>query len=118
MRKSSYFAPELAHGGVMWARSGLSIRRRPRGLQMLNNYKKEVADFLDKLGEGQAKIPEILDMLEKEFNILKKALDNKRTTCHQVYDMLFLIFEIAAKYDCDLDEEWLNGFERKRKKYL
>jgi hypothetical protein len=37
---------------------------------------------------------------------------------HQVYDMLFLLFEIAAQRGFDLDAEWNRGRERKEKKYF
>ena len=57
-------------------------------------------------------------MLEEELNILKKVTDNPAQLKHQIYDMLFLLFEIAADYEFDLEEEWNNGKIRKYEKYI
>lgn len=37
---------------------------------------------------------------------------------HQIYDMLFILFEIAADNKFDLDAEWDKGRQRKKEKYL
>ena len=37
---------------------------------------------------------------------------------HQLYDMIYLLFEIAAANDLDLDSEWQAGTKRKAEKYL
>jgi hypothetical protein len=37
---------------------------------------------------------------------------------HQIYDMMFLLFEIAAANNLDLDSEWQTGAIRKLENYL
>jgi hypothetical protein len=58
--------------------------------------------------------------LEEEFKLLKAAVDENdlNKSRHQVYDMLFLLFEVSADYNFDLDKEWDLGRERKQKKYI
>ena len=57
-------------------------------------------------------------MLQDELDILKANLCDEKIISHQVYDLLFLLFEIAFQYNVDLDSEWLAGRSRKQKKYL
>lgn len=83
----------------------------------LNNYRNEVEHFLNNLGEKALKPSEIIAAFEKEFSLLKNNLDNKAVANHQLYDLLFLILELAAYNQTDLDEEWARGREKK-KKYL
>lgn len=83
----------------------------------LNSYKKEVKDFLDSLGDSRANVSEMISMLEKKFEKLKIALGDDEIS-HELYDVLFLLFEFAAEYDINLDREWENGMERKKIKYL
>ncbi|MEG1798321.1 MAG: hypothetical protein RR262_17730, partial [Clostridium sp.] len=58
--------------------------------------------------------------LEEEFQLLKESVDANETNKirHQIYDMLYLLFEISADYDFDLDSEWNLGKEKKLKKYM
>ena len=58
--------------------------------------------------------------LEAEFQLLKDSIkaNDKSKIGHQVYDMLFLLFEISTDYDLDLDSEWNIGREKKQKKYI
>jgi hypothetical protein len=53
-----------------------------------------------------------LDILEHTDATDRKAVG------HQVYDLLFLLMEIASQYNVDLDHEWEAGQMRKAEKYL
>jgi NTP pyrophosphatase (non-canonical NTP hydrolase) len=86
----------------------------------LNAYRDEALEFLkriDALGEGEL---QRVTWLEEELQQLKSAIDagNGDKVTHQLYDMLFLLFEIAAVNDSDLDQEWERGAEKKAKKYI
>ena len=86
----------------------------------LKSYRDEAKEFMrkiDTLGEG---VKPKVKWLKEEFNLLEEAVDKEDLSKvrHQVYDMLFLLFEISADYDFDLDSEWCVGKERKRKKYV
>jgi len=86
----------------------------------LNDYKNEVREFLiimDCLnGDNHQKIT----WLNEEFELLKKAVNSLQRDKieHQLYDMLYLIFEMAADNNFDLDKEWQKGRKRKQEKYL
>lgn len=84
----------------------------------LNNYRDEAEDFLKKLGVQNETLDIKISMLEEEFNLLKKATDNQVLLKHQIYDMLFILFEIASDYNFDLEEEWAKGRMRKMEKYM
>ena len=86
----------------------------------LNKYKNEVKEFMINMksfnGDNQQKI----EWLEEEFILLKNAVNNsnREKIKHQVYDMLYLLFEIAADNDFDLDQEWQAGNIKKQDKYI
>lgn len=82
----------------------------------LNFYRDEVSEFIYKSGFS-VDIPKIFVMLDEEYSLLKESCGDAARMQHQVYDMLFLLFEIAAKCNMDLDAEWSKGKEKK-KKYL
>jgi len=82
----------------------------------LNFYRDEVSEFICKSGFS-VDIPPIFDMLDEEYSLLKSSCGDADRMQHQIYDMLFLLLEIAAKYNMDLDTEWSKGKEKK-KKYL
>ncbi|MDF2541585.1 MAG: hypothetical protein K0S47_1303 [Herbinix sp.] len=86
----------------------------------LNSYKEEAKDFMQKLDACNKETRLKLSWLDKEFQLLKEAveLEENEKIRHQIYDMLFLLFEIAADYDYDLDTEWSNGRKKKEEKYL
>ena len=83
----------------------------------LNDYRDEVDAFLKKVSKNPEDITKITGMLDEEIILLKDSLDNNDKLSHQVYDTMFLLFEIAATKGLDLDSEWLRGRERKRIKY-
>ena len=82
----------------------------------LNEYRDEAGEFLKKVDQGNIEpISKIVKMLDNEFNELKASLDNQNRLAHQVYDILFLIFELAAKENLDLDKQWHLGRDKKKK---
>lgn len=82
----------------------------------LNFYRDEVSEFIYKSGFS-VDTPKTFAMLDEEYSLLKESCGDAARMQHQVYDMLFLLFEIAAKCNMDLDDEWNKGKEKK-KKYL
>lgn len=91
-----------------------------KGAMSLNDYRDEAGVFLKKIGarndesDTEAKVK----MLEEEFNILKEVVENQDRLKHQIYDMLFILFEIASDHKFDLDSEWNKGRKRKEEKYI
>lgn len=86
----------------------------------LNDYRDEVKKFLlkvDSLGKNQDRK---LMWLAEELDLLKRVVkdSDNRAISHQIYDMMYLLFEIAADCDCDLNSEWNAGERRKLEKYL
>jgi hypothetical protein len=86
----------------------------------LNSYTEEVRDFLFRIGSGNESNHQKLEWLNEEFRQLQCAVDssNMPKIQHQLYDMMYLLFEIAAANDLDLDSEWQSGAKRKEQKYL
>ncbi|WMJ87165.1 hypothetical protein [Anaerocolumna sp. MB42-C2] len=86
----------------------------------LNDYKDEAKDFLIKINAINEGTAIKLNWLEEEFLLLKDATnkEEKDKIRHQIYDMLFLLFELSADYDFDIDSEWNLGRQRKLEKYL
>ncbi len=54
-------------------------------------------------------------MLDDELQQLKTSASDPPKFQHKVYDVLFLLFELAARHNLDLDHEWDNGRLRKEK---
>lgn len=84
----------------------------------LNEFRDEARGFLVGIGQSERKALEIVPMLDEEVALLKSSIGDREKLCHQIYDVLFLLFELAGQYDCDLDLEWEEGRKRKRNKYL
>jgi len=86
----------------------------------LNSYISEVRDFLEKANVSDQETTSKIRWLEEEFQLLKASIDMNEgdKIRHQIYDMLFLLFEISVDYNFDLDSEWEIGRERKRQKYM
>ena len=83
----------------------------------LNEYRDEAKRFMRKIKTEDDK-NKLISMLEEEFDILKATdVDDENKLRHQVYDMMFLLFEMAAKFDMDLDREWEKGRRKKEAKY-
>jgi len=84
----------------------------------LNKYRDEVAEFLEQISATQEPVSRVINMLDEEVTLLKESLNDRDRLSHQLYDVLFLLFEIAAMCDLDMDSEWIQGRERKQTKYL
>ena len=84
----------------------------------LNVYRDEAGEFLDKIVAREEPASRVINMLDEEVALLKESLDDRERLGHQVYDALFLLFEMAAMCNLDMDAEWARGRERKRAKYL
>ncbi len=89
-------------------------------MEKLNNYRDEAGEFLRAIGAEQEDISKVLGMLDKEVLTLKRQAASGETTglAHQTYDVLFLLLELAARFNLDLDAEWTAGRQRKKAKYL
>ena len=85
----------------------------------LNGYKDEVENFLKQVDNLGKNTNQKINWLDKEFSLLKTAIKNsdKISISHQIYDMMYLLFEISADFNCDLDKEWQIG-NLKKEKYL
>lgn len=85
----------------------------------LNDYRDEAAEFMAAIGAGREHTSKILGRLDEELAELKDAADRDDLPRlrHQVYDVMFLLFELAARSDLDLDSEWAGGREKKRATY-
>ncbi len=86
----------------------------------LNDYRDEVKEFLIKINALSKNREQKLNWLEKEFNLLKLAIKNSDNNhiSHQIYDMMYILFEIAADNECNLDREWVKGRQKKYNKYI
>ena len=85
----------------------------------LNDYRDEVKEFLIKINSFGVNQEQKLAWLEKEFHLLKLAVKNSdnKAISHQIYDMMYLLFEIAVDNDSDLNSEWIKG-KKKKGKYV
>lgn len=86
----------------------------------LNEKRDEVKEFLLKINSFGVNQEQKLIWLEKEFELLKSAVkkSDSKTISHQIYDMMYILFEIAADNNCDLDSEWIYGKKKKDFKYI
>lgn len=86
----------------------------------LNDYTAEVREFLSKMNSDNENNEQKVDWLKEEFALLQSAIEkaDMPKVQHQVYDMMFILFEIAAANNLDLDCEWQAGMKRKYEKYL
>ena len=86
----------------------------------LNSYVDEVRDFMEKINGLNRGSEEKIIWLEEEFSLLKISVTANEADKirHQIYDMMFLLFEICVDHDFDLVSEWELGREKKQKKNL
>lgn len=84
----------------------------------LNEFRDEAREFLVGIGQSEREASEIIPMLDEEVALLKSSIGDREKLCHQIYDVLFLLFELAGQYDCDLDLEWEKARKGKQEKYL
>jgi hypothetical protein len=85
----------------------------------LNDYRDEAGRFLTAIGEGRGNEAKILAWLNEETALLQEAAagGGSPKLRHQIYDVMFLLLELAARFDLDLDAEWAAGRQRKQAKY-
>jgi len=83
----------------------------------LNDHRDEAGDFLRMIGATNRPVETILDWLDEELARLRQSLADRPELAHRVYDVMFLLFELAATHNLDLDEQWTQGRLRKRAKY-
>ncbi|MBN2879306.1 MAG: hypothetical protein JXN65_06695 [Clostridia bacterium] len=84
----------------------------------LNKYRDEAGRFLEAIGADGEPIEKIIVMLEDEMKTLKENAGDDAIVTHQLYDLIFLLFEIASQQQADLDSEWEKGRKRKQGKYI
>ena len=84
----------------------------------LNRLRDEAGAFVEAIGAGDEHVAKILDWLDEEMAELKASVGDGARLRHQIYDVVFLLMELAARFEADLDAEWVAGRERKRRKYL
>jgi len=84
----------------------------------LNSYRDETKEFLIRIGAINEGIDKKIELFEEEFDELKTNINNRDIATHQIYDLLFILFEIASEYDIDLDLEWEKGRKWKKEKYI
>lgn len=84
---------------------------------MLNDLRDQVAVFLNNLKRDNFTEKDVIKNIEDELLILKESTNNNEQYSHQIYDILFLLLELAAKHKFDLDLEWHKG-QIKKQKYL
>lgn len=93
-----------------------SLAGENAGTMSLNAFRDEAGEFLAAVAPvGDEPISEIIRMLDEEHAELKASLDNAERLSHQVYDILFLLFELAARKNMDLDAQWAQGRDKKQK---
>ena len=83
----------------------------------LNNLRDQAADFLNKLKADKFTDADILHEIEQKLSMLKKSNAADQESCNQIYDIIYLLLELAAKHNYDLDAEWQKG-QAKKQKYL
>lgn len=83
----------------------------------LNDYRDEVEVFLKKVDNLNKNTEQKINWLNKEFSLLKTAIESsdKASISHQIYDMMYLLFELSVDFRCNLDEEWQIGNIKKEK---
>jgi hypothetical protein len=86
----------------------------------LNSYTDEVKEFIRDSKLTNIDNQQIITWLEDEFELLKAAVkaSERDQMEHQIYDMLYLLFEFAAENEFDLDQQWQSGKRKKQDKYL
>ena len=83
----------------------------------LEELKKKVKEFDEQAGFDKTEFKKLLEMMQKELDILKSNPEDKAVVNHQLTDLLILMMQIAYRYDTDFDSELEKWFD-KSKKYL
>ena len=74
----------------------------------LQPYIDEARAYLDR-GGAEGSVEEILYTIHKGAKLLERGDGDREGFEHQLYDLLFLLFELAAACDVDLDAAWERG---------
>jgi len=82
----------------------------------LEKIRKRISEFEKKAGFSKTKTKELVKMLQKEVNILKKRRGKKKIN-HQLADILVLLMQISNRTKANFSSELKNWFE-KSKKYI
>lgn len=88
----------------------------------LNDYRDEAGDFFRQLGASKQEAATIVKYLKEDFAQLMDFFNGRIIDTvemgRKTYDVIFLLMELASRFDTDLNEEWNLGRQRKKKKYL
>ena len=80
----------------------------------LNKLKNKVKKFEKKAGFDKTDVKKLLKMVDEETSIIKSNLKNKELIEHKLIDLQVLLFQIANRYDTDLDFEWKKWFKSEK----
>lgn len=88
----------------------------------LNDYRDEAGDFLRQLGASKQEVTTLVKHMKEDFAQLMDFFNGRIFDTvemgHKTYDVIFLLMDLASRFDTDLNEEWKLGRQRKKKKYL
>lgn len=87
-------------------------------MMSLNYYRDESGDFMERINASDGCTEDKIKMLDEEYKLFKESINNPEKLRHQIYDMVFILFEIAFDYGFDIEAEWIKGKEKKQKKYI
>jgi hypothetical protein len=98
--------------------SRLSVTRGARlvSIGRLNRLRDEAGEFMGRIGAAED-TGALLDMTRRELVTLSRSQDDAALFSHKMYDVLFLIMEVAHISRVDLEAEWVEGRRRKKVKY-
>jgi len=80
----------------------------------LNRLRDEAGEFMCRIGAAE---DTPLDMTRRELVTLSRSQDDAALFSHKMYDVLFLVMELAHISRVDLEAEWVEGRRRKKVKY-
>ena len=83
----------------------------------IEELKNKVKEFDEQAGFDKTEFKKLLEMMQKELDILKSNPEDKAVVNHQLTDLLILMMQIAYRYDTYFDSELKKWFD-KSKKYL
>lgn len=82
----------------------------------LNQLREEAGEFMSRIGAAEDTTA-LLDMARCELVALSRSQEDPALFSHKLYDVLFLIMEIAYRSHVDLEAEWVEGRRKKKVKY-
>ncbi len=84
----------------------------------LNAYRDEAGAFVAALGESGRQRRNRSSVVRRGSRGVESFAHRRRVPLHQIYDVLFLLFSLAAERGLDLDPEWDGIGKQKLAKYL